>query len=96
VILRATCDTDGCPEFLCLATLLTEPSATGAKQPVGQVAMANCTNPGGLEKAGNSEYRVSANSGAAVLGTAAPAVTDPFRPTPWKCPTWTCPRSSPT
>jgi flagellar hook protein FlgE len=44
--------------------------SNGAKQAVGQIAMAKFTNPGGLEKAGNSEYRVSANSGNAVLGTA--------------------------
>ncbi|HEX9089667.1 MAG TPA: flagellar hook protein FlgE [Arthrobacter sp.] len=44
--------------------------SNGSKQPVGQVAMARFANAGGLEKAGNSEYRVSANSGAAVLGTA--------------------------
>jgi flagellar hook protein FlgE len=45
--------------------------SNGAKEPVGQVAMAKFTNPGGLEKAGNSGYRASANSGAAVLGAAA-------------------------
>ena len=44
--------------------------SNGAKQPVGQVAMAKFTNPGGLEKTGNSDYRASANSGNAVLGTA--------------------------
>lgn len=44
--------------------------SNGAKQPVAQVAMAKFTNPSGLEKAGNSEYRITANSGAAVLGTA--------------------------
>ena len=44
--------------------------SNGAKQPVAQVAMAKFTNPAGLEKAGNSEYRITANSGGAVLGTA--------------------------
>jgi flagellar hook protein FlgE len=44
--------------------------SNGAKQPIAQVAMAKFTNPAGLEKAGNSEYRITANSGAAVLGTA--------------------------
>lgn len=47
--------------------------SNGAKQPVGQVALAKFTNPGGLEKAGNSGYRVSANSGDAVLGAAGAA-----------------------
>jgi flagellar hook protein FlgE len=44
--------------------------SNGAKQPIAQVAMAKFTNAAGLEKAGNSEYRVTANSGGAVLGTA--------------------------
>jgi flagellar hook protein FlgE len=44
--------------------------SNGAKQPVAQVAMAKFTNPAGLEKAGNSEYRITANSGGPVLGTA--------------------------
>jgi flagellar hook protein FlgE len=44
--------------------------SNGAKQPVAQVAMAKFTNPAGLEKAGNSEYRITANSGGAVFGTA--------------------------
>ena len=44
--------------------------SNGAKQPVAQVAMAKFTNPSGLEKAGDSEYRITANSGGAVLGTA--------------------------
>lgn len=47
--------------------------SNGAKQAVAQVAMAKFTNPGGLEKAGDSEYKVSANSGAAVLGVAGSA-----------------------
>ena len=47
--------------------------SNGTKQAVGQVAMARFTNPGGLEQAGNSAYRVSANSGGAVLGTAGAA-----------------------
>ena len=47
--------------------------SNGAKEPVGQVAMARFANDAGLEKAGNSEYKVSANSGAAVLGTAGAA-----------------------
>ncbi|MBT1002805.1 flagellar basal-body rod protein FlgF [Paenarthrobacter sp. DKR-5] len=47
--------------------------SNGAKQAVAQLAMAKFTNPGGLEKAGDSEYRVSADSGAPVLGTAGAA-----------------------
>jgi flagellar hook protein FlgE len=47
--------------------------SNGAKQAVGQIALANFTNPGGLEKAGSSSYRASANSGAATLGVAGSA-----------------------
>ncbi len=47
--------------------------SNGTKQAVGQIAMANFTNPGGLEKAGSSSYRASANSGAATLGAAGSA-----------------------
>ncbi|MDQ6751998.1 MAG: flagellar hook protein FlgE [Actinomycetota bacterium] len=47
--------------------------SNGAKQAVGQIALANFTNPGGLEKAGSSSYRASANSGSASLGTAGSA-----------------------
>jgi flagellar hook protein FlgE len=44
--------------------------SNGAKEPVAQIAMAKFTNSAGLEKAGNSMYRITANSGGAVLGTA--------------------------
>jgi flagellar hook protein FlgE len=37
---------------------------------LGQVALANFTNPGGLEKAGDSMFRGTANSGAASIGAA--------------------------
>jgi flagellar hook protein FlgE len=47
--------------------------SNGAKQAVGQIALANFTNPGGLEKAGSSSYRASANSGAATMGVAGSA-----------------------
>jgi flagellar hook protein FlgE len=47
--------------------------SNGSSQIVGQIALANFTNPGGLEKAGSSGYKVTANSGAAVLGTAGSA-----------------------
>lgn len=43
--------------------------ATGAvaQQPIGQLALATVTNTGGLEKAGNSLYRSSQNSGAVTV-----------------------------
>jgi flagellar hook protein FlgE len=44
--------------------------SNGAKEPVAQIAMAKFANSAGLEKAGNSMYRITANSGGAVLGTA--------------------------
>lgn len=47
--------------------------SNGTKQAVGQIALASFTNPGGLEKAGSSSYRASANSGAATLGVAGSA-----------------------
>ncbi|MCY0903388.1 flagellar hook protein FlgE [Arthrobacter sp. H14-L1] len=47
--------------------------SNGITQSVGQVALATFTNPGGLEKAGNSSYTVTANSGAATTGTAGSA-----------------------
>ena len=42
----------------------------GLRQPIGQLAMASFNNPGGLEKAGNSSFRVGDNSGAAMVGLA--------------------------
>jgi flagellar hook protein FlgE len=44
--------------------------SNGASEAIGRVALANFTNPGGLEKAGNSSYRATFNSGNAELGTA--------------------------
>ncbi|MCW4385728.1 flagellar hook protein FlgE [Salinibacterium sp. SYSU T00001] len=44
--------------------------SNGASQAVGRIALANFANPGGLEKAGNSSYRATFNSGNAELGTA--------------------------
>jgi flagellar hook protein FlgE len=40
------------------------------KQPLARIAMASFNNPPGLEKAGGSLYRSTANSGLAQLGTA--------------------------
>lgn len=42
--------------------------ANGTEQPIGQLALATFANPGGLEKAGDSLYRATANSGTAQLG----------------------------
>jgi flagellar hook protein FlgE len=41
------------------------------KQPIGRLALAAFNNPGGLEKAGNSSFRVGVNSGVAQIGAAA-------------------------
>ncbi|WP_163541792.1 flagellar hook protein FlgE [Occultella kanbiaonis] len=45
--------------------------SNGVKEAIGRIALAGFTNPAGLEKAGGSLYRASANSGAAEVGTAA-------------------------
>jgi flagellar hook protein FlgE len=44
--------------------------SNGKSQAVGQIAMASFNNPPGLEKAGGSLYRASANSGLPQIGTA--------------------------
>jgi flagellar hook protein FlgE len=44
--------------------------SNGLKQPLAQIAMATFNNAPGLEKAGGSMYRTTANSGLAQLGTA--------------------------
>jgi flagellar hook protein FlgE len=44
--------------------------SNGAKVPIARIALATFVNPGGLEKAGSSGYRVSINSGNPELGTA--------------------------
>ncbi len=44
--------------------------SNGMKQPLGQIALATFNNPQGLEKAGNSDYTESVNSGQAQLGVA--------------------------
>lgn len=44
--------------------------SNGLKQTLAQIAMANFNNPPGLEKAGESVYRSSVNSGEPQLGTA--------------------------
>ncbi|TQL46618.1 flagellar hook protein FlgE [Homoserinimonas aerilata] len=43
--------------------------SNGASEAIGRIALANFTNPGGLEKAGNSTYRATFNSGNAEMGT---------------------------
>jgi flagellar hook protein FlgE len=42
--------------------------SNGTNRTIGQVALASFTNPGGLEKAGDSTYVVSTNSGMANIG----------------------------
>ncbi|MCL2541346.1 MAG: flagellar hook-basal body complex protein [Nocardioidaceae bacterium] len=42
----------------------------GVQRNIGQVAVADFNNPQGLEKVGDTEFRESANSGAAQLGVA--------------------------
>jgi flagellar hook protein FlgE len=44
--------------------------SNGQTRPIGLVAMAAFANPQGLEKIGSSQFRVSANSGAAEIGQA--------------------------
>ncbi|WP_104526448.1 flagellar hook protein FlgE [Blastococcus atacamensis] len=45
--------------------------SNGLRQPLGQLALASFNNPSGLEKAGNSTFRVGDNSGVAMIGLAA-------------------------
>lgn len=47
--------------------------SNGIKQTVGRVALAKFTNPGGLQKAGDSSYTATANSGTAQIGQAGAA-----------------------
>ncbi len=42
--------------------------SNGRSRPLAQLALASFTNPGGLEKAGNSTYRATVNSGNAQIG----------------------------
>jgi len=44
--------------------------SNGLRQDIGQLALATFTNPGGLEKAGNSSFRAGDNSGNPLVGTA--------------------------
>ncbi|MCW2577469.1 MAG: flgE [Modestobacter sp.] len=44
--------------------------SNGLRQSIGQLALASFTNPGGLEKAGNSSYRAGDNSGNPLVGAA--------------------------
>lgn len=48
----------------------------GRVSAVGQIAMANFVNPGGLDSVGGNLYQSTTNSGAAVLRSAAGAATD--------------------
>ena len=44
--------------------------SNGLRQPLGKLALASFNNPGGLEKAGSSSFRVGDNSGVAMVGVA--------------------------
>jgi flagellar hook protein FlgE len=44
--------------------------SNGLRQVIGQLALANFANPGGLTKSGNSSYAVGDNSGAPAIGVA--------------------------
>jgi flagellar hook protein FlgE len=44
--------------------------SNGLRRPLGQLALASFNNPGGLEKAGSSSFRVGDNSGVAMIGVA--------------------------
>src|SRR5450830_386309 len=44
--------------------------SNGLKQAIGRIALANFTNPAGLEKAGGSLFRTTVNSGNAQVGAA--------------------------
>ncbi len=44
--------------------------SNGLRQNLGQLAMASFNNPSGLEKAGNSSFRIAQNSGEAAVGVA--------------------------
>ncbi len=44
--------------------------SNGLRQPLGKLALASFNNPGGLEKAGSSTFRVGDNSGVAMVGEA--------------------------
>ncbi len=44
--------------------------SNGVKENVGQIALANFNNPGGLERLGDTTYRSSPNSGLAQVGVA--------------------------
>jgi flagellar hook protein FlgE len=44
--------------------------SNGTTEAIARIALATFTNPGGLEKAGSSDFRTSVNSGVATLGIA--------------------------
>ena len=43
--------------------------ADGTRESLGQLALANFVNPAGLERAGDTAFRESTNSGTAQVGT---------------------------
>lgn len=50
--------------------IITGVYTNGTKRTIGQLAMANFRNPGGLEKVGDTNFSKTNNSGDALLGTA--------------------------
>ena len=70
--------------------------SNGLRQPLGKLALASFNNPGGLEKAGSSSFRVGDQlrhrQGRSGRRRAAGACSTPAR---WRCRTSTSPRSSP-
>jgi flagellar hook protein FlgE len=44
--------------------------SNGLKEPMGQIALSNFNNPPGLERAGDSDFRATVNSGPALIGVA--------------------------
>jgi flagellar hook protein FlgE len=67
---------DGRPAGSLISYALTEDGSlmgtfsNGETEVLARLALANFTNPGGLEKTGSSQYRPSANSGAPTIGQA--------------------------
>lgn len=54
--------------------------SNGVTRQIGQMALAQFANPGGLERDGNSLFRESTNSGLAIVGYAGATFTDVIMP----------------
>ncbi len=70
--------------------------SNGITRDLGQIALANFTNPAGLEQQGQNMYAAGVNSGLPVIGAPAPTATARSRAGPWKSPTPTWARTSST